>query len=138
MSVTLSTPVAEFTDKYGETKIIHRDKNGLRVKRECKTPILRFNQAISRQVGAKVKARRIACGMTLEQLATKCGITSGHPKNRMWEIENALRGQGMRMGTLFALAWALDCEVGDLLPSVADALANSEIEPKAVCLLEAK
>jgi len=54
---------------------------------------------------------------------------SGHyvPKEYMWSIENAVRDNGVRIGTLFAIARALGCEVGDLLPNVSDVSQSAAV-----------
>ncbi len=108
----------EFQDRYGETRRIHRNKNGmLAVKREKITPCLAMNQVISRMIGQRIKAKRIEAGMTLADLCIKAGLVTTTPKSRMWEIENALRGEGLRMGTVYAIALALGCEAYQLMPS---------------------
>ncbi len=55
--------------------------------------------------------------MTLAELCEKAGIVSTTPKQRMWEIENSVRHQALRIGTIYALAIALDIEVSELLPT---------------------
>jgi DNA-binding Xre family transcriptional regulator len=112
--------VAEFQDKYGDTKTIHKTRHGLKVKRDNLTPILQMNQAIAGMFGERIKKLREERGYTLEELAHRIGIRSGHPKNRMWEIENTVRREGVRMGTLYAIAMALEVEVSELLPSVSE------------------
>ena len=43
----------------------------------------------------------------------------------MWEIERGTRCQGMRLGTIYAIAQALNVEVAELFPSVRDALVSA-------------
>ncbi len=117
MSTRSHEVVATFEDKYGETRTIHRGKNGLAIKQEVTTPSLAFNQPVAELIGKRIKKARIARGMTLVELAVRCGMRSGHPKNRIWGIENATRGEGIRLGTLYAIAIALDVEACELLPT---------------------
>lgn len=109
----------EFTDKYGDTRTIHHNQsaNGpLRVKRLGTTPVLAMNPVAAKGVGQIVHALRVESGWTLIELADRAGIAGG--KQAMWAIENGLRGQGIRLGTLYALAMAFEVQAGDLLPSV--------------------
>lgn len=118
MSQVIDVPgVAQYVDKYGDTRTIHKTPNGLRVKNKRKTPVLAMNPVVSEMVGERVRELRLERGLSLEQLATLAGMGTGHPKERMWQIENATRGAGVRMGTLYALAMALGVEATDLLPS---------------------
>lgn len=112
--------IASFTDKYGEEKIIHRTRHGLKVKRTNLTPALRMNQAVSKMIGARIRQKRQGRGWTLQELALRVGMGTGNPKERIWAIENATRGEGVRIGTLYALAHALGCEATDLMPPVED------------------
>jgi len=109
--------VAEFTDKYGDKRQIHHTRHGLKVKNKKTTPILMLNPVIGRLVGEKIREKRKERGMTLEELCVKAGISSSTPKSRMWEIEKGVRGEGLRFGTLYVLAIALDVEVDELLPT---------------------
>jgi hypothetical protein len=70
--------------------------------------------------------------LTLVELATRIGAGTGNPKQRMWHLENpglrqstAGRYGGMRLGTLYALALALDVEVCDLLPRTSEVTSAS-------------
>ncbi len=104
-------------NRMGEPRTIHKTPNGLRFKREAKTPILALNGEIGRLCGDRIKALRLERRMTLEELCVRAGIVSGTPKERMWEIESGARQGGLRFGTLYALAMALGVDVCDLLPS---------------------
>lgn len=119
--------VARFEDKYGEERVIHKTRHGLRVKQEKRTPALRMNRAVSAMIGARIREARKAHGWTLEELAVRAGMASGNPKDRIWAIENATRGEGMRMGTVYALACALGVEATDLMPRVADVAAAANV-----------
>jgi hypothetical protein len=122
-----------FVDRYGEKRTIHRDPHGrLAVKREKKTLALHLNQVIAGMIGARIKARRQALGMTLADLCLKAGLASMTPKTRMWEIENSIRREGVRLGTLYALAFALNCNATDLLPSMDEVKEVADIEEKII------
>ncbi len=112
--------VATYTDRYGDIRKIHGTRNGLKRKREFLTPTLLLNQAVAGLIGARIKAERQHQGLTLEQLAIKAGLVSVAPKSRMWEIENAIRKEGIRHGTIYALAIALGVEATQFLPSIAE------------------
>jgi DNA-binding XRE family transcriptional regulator len=111
----------EFTDRYGDTRVIHHNQsaNGpLRVKRTSVTPALALNGVVAKRLGENVRALRVERGYTQLELAERAGLRGG--KQTMWQIENALRGMGVRLGTLYVLAAALDVEVSALLPSVSE------------------
>lgn len=112
--------LATYEDKYGEERVIHKTRHGLRVKRDSQTPILQMNPVIAAMVGRRIRKFRLERCLTLTELATRCGMVGGHPKERIWAYENATRGEGMRLGTLYAFAMALDVGVKDLLPSVSE------------------
>jgi hypothetical protein len=61
-------------------------------------------------------------------LAVRCGMVNGHPKNRMYEIEAGQRRQGVRLGTLYAIAAALNVEATSFLPPVSDVLAKADVK----------
>jgi transcriptional regulator with XRE-family HTH domain len=126
--------VAEFEDRYGDTRVIHRDQRGaLKLANNSSTVALTLNRAAAKLVGQRIRNARIAAGLTLEQLCTRAGLVSGTPKSRMWEIENAIRESGLRIGTLYALAEALNLPAYALLPSNEDVLTLagvSEIKPE--------
>lgn len=111
--------VASFIDKYGETRHLRQSgKRRIQVAKNTDTVSHKMNRVAASMIGSRIKECRLAAGLTLEELCVRAGLVSATPKSRMWEIENAIRQEGMRMGTLFALAHALNCEVGDLLPTV--------------------
>lgn len=114
------TDIATYRDKFGEERTIHRTRHGLRVRRQTATPALRMNQEVAGMIGARIRAVRERRGWTLKDLALRSGMDSGWPKNRMWEIENAVRKEGVRLGTLYAIASALGVEVIELMPTVAE------------------
>lgn len=119
--------VARFEDKYGDERIIHKTRHGLQVKREVLTPALRMNQSVSAMIGARIRKVRLERGWKLEELALRAGMGSGNPKDRIWAIENATRQQGMRMGTVYAIAYALGVEATALMPSVREVAEAAEV-----------
>lgn len=120
--------IVEFEDKYGEKRIIHRDRNGMKLKRARITPALALNQTAGSLVGQRIKALRKKRGMTLAELCQRAGLSSSTPKSRMWEIENGVRKQGVRLGTLYAIAHALGVEATALLPSNKELLTAADVE----------
>lgn len=123
-----SKPLAKFTNRYGEEKIVHLTQSGLRVKNNSSTVVLTLNTKVAELMAARIKARRLKLGLTLEEVCTRAGISTTTPKSRMWEIENNTAKQGLRFGTLYALAIALECKPSDLMPSVDEVRAGASIE----------
>jgi len=120
--------VAEFVNELGETRIIHRPKGprvgSLRVLNPSNSPALRLNRAAASLIGERIRSSRLAAGMTLEQLGVRAGLKGNPVKTYVFAIEKGKRGEGIRFGTLYAIALALECDVSDLLPTpreVADA-----------------
>lgn len=116
----------QFTDQYGEERTIYRQKgNALRVKKRADTISHVLNRAAAELMGERIRQQRLAKGYTLDALLARAGLVAGpgQGKNRMFEIENAGRNrrganaQGVRFGTLYALAMALECDVAELLPT---------------------
>ena len=114
--------VATFEDKYGDTRTVHRGKNGLAIKRQVRTPALVLNRPIAKLIGQKIRKKRLECNLTMEELGKMAGMTSD-AKSRIWTIENAKRGEGLRMGTLYALAISLKVEAIDLMPTNKEVIA---------------
>jgi DNA-binding Xre family transcriptional regulator len=131
----------EFEDRYGEARVIHR-RNGNRfsVKKTSTTPVLALNQELSMLVGQRIRALRIDRGMGLGELCDRAGLISATPKSRMWEIENSIRKQGVRLGTLYAIAMALGVEVAALMPSVDEVrgVASPQSEKRTAVRLTAR
>ena len=126
MSLTQGV-VASFEDKYGETRKIHKTRHGLALKRQTDTVIFRFTRPIGLLIGARIRARREALGLSLAGLCLRAGMSSTTPKSRMWEIENATRNDGIRFATLYAIAIALECQPFDLMPTTQEVLELSGI-----------
>ena len=146
--VTRGFTQVEFVDQYGESRTIYRQGgSALRIKKKSDTISHILNRVAAEMTGDRIKSRRIAAGLTLDGLLQKAGLAAGvgQGKSRMYEIENAGRqrngrgrqAQGVRFGTLYALAMALECEVTDLLPTtreVAERAGDSLIVPNSVRL----
>ena len=111
-------PVAIYTDNHGEERIIHAPK-GRSVRRfeGSDTPQRRMNRAAAILIGQAIRERRTSLGMTQKDLCLRAGLVNTNPKAYISDMENARRAEGMRLGTLFALAVALECEVSALLPT---------------------
>lgn len=119
--------VAKYTDKYGDERIIHQAKNGLQRFRGNTTTSAGLTVIVGALIGEKIRARRQAKCMTLKALGSKAGL-AGNPKDRIWEIECGIRGGGIRFGTLYAIAMALECTPQDLMPSIDEATERYERE----------
>jgi|HubBroStandDraft_1064217.scaffolds.fasta_scaffold09816_5 hypothetical protein len=122
--------VVKFTDQYGDQRIIHRLKDRrLSVKRQGNTPAHALNRAAAVLLGSRIKQCRIAAGLTMEELCVRAGLAAapGQGKMRIYEIENAKRREGVRIGTLFALAIALNVPISDLLPSSEEVAAAADV-----------
>lgn len=70
----------------------------------------RFN--LGEIIGANIKARRKAAGMTQIELANKCGCYCDSQPVREWE-----HGRVPKLETLERIADGLSCYVSELLPS---------------------
>lgn len=110
-----------------------RDRRGVRVKHLRTTDAIRLNQLIAPLLAARIKMERKARGWTLVQFAERLGWTEGNPKERVWAIENATRGQGIRLGTIFLIGRTLGIPWRDLLPDDAavEAAFTAKESPKA-------
>lgn len=129
--------VGSVTDKYGDTRRVYRQgqRGPLKVEKVNDTVSHHMSRVASVLIGARIKERRLAARLSLEDLCQRAGLSAVTPKNRMWEIENAIRGTGTRMGTLYAIAAALRCEVSDLVPPVSEVMALAGVAPTAVVTL---
>lgn len=126
-------PVASFVDDHGEQQIIHRPKGRrLSVFRGGNTPALRMNRAAAILMGRKLRARRLKAGLSQTKLSIKAGLKNVNPKQYISALETGWRREGMRFGTLYALAHALDCEIRDLMPSVAEVVALAGVSEETI------
>ena len=115
----------KFTDQYGEDRVIYRQKGAYRIKNRDDTIAHVLNRTAADMIGKRIREKRLSRGLTLDGLLAKAGLVAapGLGKSRMYEIENAgknrrgANAQGVRFGTLYALAMALECPITDLLPT---------------------
>ncbi len=126
---------ATFTDRFGETREIHHTRHGLTVKRQNSTVALQLNQVVAAGIGDRIRAERERQGLTLAELCIKAGLVSTTPKSRMWEIENSVRKEGVRLGTLYAIAVALGVTPMCLLPSIEEVLERASVGTATVKML---
>lgn len=104
--------VATFTDRFGEERKIHATRNGMTVKRRADTHCQVLGKAISGYVGERIRAIRQRKEMTMEELGLRAGLTTGsNLKQRVYELEHNQRGSGMRFGTVYQIAIALEVEI---------------------------
>ena len=116
------------TDRYGEERVLRKTRHGWGIKREGKSACDVLTPVIAKIFGENVRNMRLKKTLTAEQLAIKCGFGGSKPKHRIYEIEKTFRPHGVQMSTLYVLATALECEVADLLPSVNEVKANSNLK----------
>ena len=120
-----------FTDPgTGEQRIIRKkdSRDGWQIKQEKETPSQIASKELGRFIGQRIRERRLQLGMTMLELGQRAGIRGGNDRQikvRINEIETASKYRnhslgsehsGIRLGTLFIIANALDCEMADLLP----------------------
>lgn len=67
------------------------------------------NEDLKKQLGHRIKVRRVDCRLKQEQLADQIGMNQG----QLSQIERGLLG--LSVSQLVAIARALDCGVSDLL-----------------------
>lgn len=108
--------VATFQDRYGDDRHIHATRNGLTVKRRGDTPCQVLSKVISGYFGERVRAIRQSKEMSAAELCLRAGL-GGTGKQRVYEIEKNKRSIGVRLGTVYQIAMALDVEMSDLLPT---------------------
>lgn len=127
-------PVAEFTDEYGDRQIIHRGYQGRRLSvfKGLDTPALRLNRAVADLMGKNIRHRRLELGLSLKEVAYRAGMQTVSPKQYIHSIEMPLqhRKNTVRLGTLYALSYALECSPADLLPSPAEVMALANVSPE--------
>ncbi len=111
--------VATYQDRFGEERKIHATRHGLTVKRKTDTNCQILSKAISGYIGKRIREIRTFKEMTMEELGIRAGLTAGgHIKNRVYEIEHNYRSIGIRFGTVYQIAMALEVEVSELMPTV--------------------
>lgn len=129
-------PIASFVDTYGDERVIHRPVGRkLAVFNGGDTPILRMNRAVAVLFGQRVHQRRGALKLSQRELCQRAGFVDVNPKQRIHAIETATRLKGVRFGTLYALAHALECEPFDLMPTLQEALDLAGVSPQSIASL---
>ena len=68
------------------------------------------NEHLKKQLGHRIKVRRVDCRLTQEELADRISMKQG----QLSQVERGLLG--LSVSQLVAIARALDCQVSDLLP----------------------
>lgn len=122
-------PIATFVDNYGEARIIHRLKGRrLSVFNGPGTPVQLMNRATAILMGKRIRARRKALGLSAKELVQRAGFVDVNPKQRVYAIETAGREQGIKLGTLYALAHALECSPCDLLPPLEEVMKAAGVQ----------
>ena len=118
------TTVAKFHDEGDELVEIKKRGRRLSVTRG-ETLMESLSAPCAKIIGEKIRRRRRELGMSARELgdAVKLGGTSATSTTRkqaVISLEKANRGHGPNVGTLIAIAMALECEVHDLMPSVGE------------------
>lgn len=122
--------VAVIEDRYGEKRNIgyqRRNPGRLKVLYQNITPSLKLSRAAGQLIGDKIRFERKLAGLTLAELAIKAGL-KGTPKVRMYEIEKHIRPTGVKIGTLYALAMALNIPIQRLMPPADEVAAYAGME----------
>lgn len=136
--ITLSpkNPVASFVDGYGDLQVIHRKKGRrLSVFKGGDTPALRMNRAAAILIGENIKARRLEKKLSQKNLCVRAGLCNVNPKQYIHAIESASRMAGCKTGTLYAIAFALDCDASDLMPSLAEVMKYAGMDDRSIAVL---
>lgn len=121
--------VGEFTDEYGETRVVRRLRKGkLAVARQRTLPALALTKVIGQYVGQRIRELRLERKITMNDLADRAGLQGG--KQRIHWIENSM-DNGVRIGTVYALAYALDLQPADLLPTMEWAMTEAGVVNEA-------
>ena len=122
-----------FVDRMGRKRTIRKTRYGLQIQRVRSTVPITLNRVVGPLIGKRIQQVRRAKRMSLAALCQRAGLVAAEPKSRMWEIENSIRKEGMRLGTMYAIALALGVEVATLLPTaqeIAEAAGVTFEQPK--------
>jgi hypothetical protein len=129
MAVRRRPVIAEFTDRFGEPQVVHRGTSGnLSIRRKSPTVVLAMTKTVGRYVGERVRDERLKVGFTMEHLAERASLKGG--KSAVYGIEQSL-GTGVRLGTLYAIAAALNISPFSLLPPVAMVMSEARVSMTA-------
>lgn len=126
--------IGTFTDEYGEERVVRRLRKGkVAVARQRTRPAIALTKAIGEYVGQRVRQERLKRGITANDLADMAGLSGG--KQRIYWIENCM-DNGVRIGTVYALAHALGLPPTDFLPPLDWALEAAGVvdEPRLKAL----
>lgn len=133
--------VGEYEDRFGDKRTIHKTRHGLQVLRKRRTVILDLSMALGPMIGERIRAARIAAGMSMSELARKAGLATldaTNAKHRTYEIEKGSRRYGVRIGTLYAIAAALGVSPADLLPNSEDVMKAAGVVCRRTVVLALK
>lgn len=122
MSFNHSGMVFKTVDKYGQERVIRGSRHGLKLQRQSSTLCIDLSNVIGPLIGRNIRLAREEAKMTLAELCERAGLVSVSPKSRMWEIETGVRKNGIRFGTLYAIAMALGKDPADFLPSMKEVM----------------
>lgn len=117
--------LVEFDDQFGERQVIHRGSGSrLAIRRKTPTVVFALARSVGAHIGQRVREERLKAGMTMDALADKSGLKGG--KQAIYHVEQSL-STGVRIGTLYAIAFALSVSPFSLLPPVEVAVANAGV-----------
>lgn len=117
--------VVEFEDRFGEKQTIHRDKGGiLKIRRKSPTVVLAMTASIGRCIGQRIREERLKAGLTMAELSERSGLKGG--KQAIAHAEAAM-DTGVRIGTVYAIAVALNVSPFSLMPPVDVVLRESAV-----------
>ena len=119
-----------FVDKSGRVREMHNTRHGWRIKQGVNTIPRMLQRGVTHLMGPKIRETRRAVGIGPTELAQTMGYKFQDCKQRIYEIEKGRCGNGdhgIKLGTLYAIAAALGVEVGVLLPSVKEVMAESGV-----------
>ena len=123
MAIRRRPVLVEFEDQFGDKQVIHRGSGSrLAIRRREPTVALAMSRAVGRLVGQRIHEERLKAGLTMPALASRAGLKGG--KQSIYHIEQAL-STGVRLGTLYAIATALDVPLFSLLPDMSTVLRDA-------------
>lgn len=126
MAVRRRPVLVEFPDLFGEQQVVHRGANGkLAIRRKTPTVAFAMSHAVGRLVGERIREERLKAGITMPDLAGRSGLKGG--KQAIYHIEQAL-STGVRLGTIYAIAAALDVSPFSLLPPLSVVLEQTGVQ----------
>ena len=129
MAVRRRPVMAEFTDRFGEKQVVHRGTNGtLSIRRTSPTVVLAMTKSVGAFVGRRINEERLKAGVTMPDLAERAGLKGG--KQAVYHVEQSLN-TGVRLGTLYAIAAALNVSPFSLLPPVEVVMAEANVALKS-------